>query len=330
MVKIKDLVKQGVKKARSDETRPKILVDFNFKTNNKNQLLTFFKPEVFLNKTPEQIEKIMDLVFEKFDRYNIAIDGAAIFPGFSLARFSIMDRHYGVINHLSKNASKSLHEEDKKLVHEKLNIKDRSLKILGGHEAFEIAGIPNTADFDKYWLESPSTKIKSGFYVRPMVIAEEETIVVNGFHPHQLAHYTANGRKLAVLLISSDTSWKEIREEMLGDVFPEKALPDTIRGHFYKNAQDYGFEVVTIANNILHISAGPTEALFEIDNFFREPFGVDIIKDKALLASKLKEKGLSDKEIKELIHDKDLHGQLEHKDTAEAVSHITSKRTNHG
>lgn len=328
MVNIKDKIKKAVKKHTSDQTDATKVTDLELKTPHKNQFITFFKPEVFLDKTPDQIEKIMDVVFKKFEEFKINIDAATIFPGPALAKYAIMDRHYGVINQLSKNASKQLSAEEKKLVHEKLNITDKNLRILGGHEAFEIAEIPNTADFDKYWLEKPSTKIKSGFYVRPMMIAGKERIVVNGFHPHQLAHYTALGRKLVVLLISSDTSWETIRIEMLGDVFPEKALSGSIRGYFYKNAQEYGFNSVTIANNILHVSAGPTEALFEIDNFFGEAFGIDITKDKALLASKLQEIGLTEKEIKKLIHDKNLHGQLENKDTLEAVNLISSKRPN--
>ena len=326
---IKSKIKSRIHKKNADETAPVKISPLKLKTTKTNQFLTFFKPEVFLDKTSAQIEKIMDLVFEKFDQHAISIDGATIFPGPALARFSIMDRHYGVINNLSKNASKVLTPEQKAQVHEKLGIKSKNLKILGGHEAFAIAGIPTTLEFDKFWLEFPSTKINSGFYGRVMTIADEETVVINGFHPHQLAHYTAPGRKLVVLLISSDSSWKTIREEMLGDVFPEKAPPHTIRGTFYQQAKEFGFESVGIANNILHISAGPTEALFEIDNFFRESFGMDIVKNKALLASKLLMGGLKGKEIKDIIHDKTLHAALEHKETVEAVDHILLKRANH-
>lgn len=308
-------------------TVPELLQKFNLKTTKENQFVTFFKPEVFLEKTPEQTEKIIDKVFEKFTQFEVQIDGAGLFPGPALEKFSIMDRHYGAINYLSKNASKVLSDEDRKKVHHDLKILDKELEILGGHEAFAIAGVPNTSDFDRYWLEKPSTKIRSGFYVRPMIIANKEVIVVNGFHPHQLAHYNSSGRYLGVLLISSDTSWKTVREQMLGDVFPEKAVSDSIRGTFYAQASNYGFKKVTIANNILHISAGPTEALFEIDNFLREPFGIDILKDGAVLAEKLKKAGVSDQKIKNVLTNINLHSRLEHKDTDEAVREITNSQT---
>src|SRR3989344_8905631 len=145
-----------------DKDNPTILSDFKLKTNKRNQLLAFFKPEVFLDKTPEQTEKIIKLIFEKFEKYEVSIDGAALFPGSAIGKYSIMDRHYGVINTLSKNASKILSSEEKELVFNTLGITNKNTKILGGHEAFEIAGIDKTYDFDNYWLESKSTKIKSG------------------------------------------------------------------------------------------------------------------------------------------------------------------------
>jgi nucleoside diphosphate kinase len=265
------------------------------------------------------------LVFNKLESYKVSIDGAATFPGPSIGKYSIMDKHYGVINALSKDASKILTKDERDLVFSTLGVKDKNTKILGGHEAYEVSGFNKTYDFDNYWLASPSTKIKSGFYVRTMKIADSDTVVVNGFHPHQLAHYTDPGRFVAVMLVSSDTPWARLRTEMLGETFPEKALPASIRGKLYANPGDYGFDKVSIVNNVMHLSAGPTEALFEIDNFLKAPFGIDFIKEEANLAKRLKDEGISEEYIRKVINDKDLHSQLEHKETSEAVSVIKNK-----
>jgi hypothetical protein len=311
-----------------DKTNPTILSDFKLKTDKKNQLLAFFKPEVFLDKKPEQIEKIMKLVFEKLEKYEVTIDGTALFPGSAVGKFQIMDRHYGVINTLSKNASKILSDEEKDLVFKTLGITNKNTKILGGHEAFEIAGVKNTYDFDNYWLETKSEKVKSGFYVRTMKINGEETVVVDGFHPHQLAHYTETDRHLGVMLVSSNTPWAKLRDEMLGATFPEKALPDSIRGSIFAKSNDFGFKKVGIENNILHLSAGPTEALFEIDNFLHAPFAIDFLKEEAKLAERLLSAGVSAENVRKVLTDKDLHNELEHKDTDEAVEIIKKKFRN--
>lgn len=309
-----------------DKNNPTILSDFKLKTKNKNQLLAFFKPEVFLHKKPEQIEKIMKLVFEKLEKYEVSIDGTALFPGSVVGKYEIMDRHYGVINTLSKNASKILSKEEKDLVFKTLGIKNKdNIQILGGHEAFEIAGVDSTYDFDRYWLETKSTKIKSGFYAKTMNIKGNETIVIDGFHPHQLAHYTESDRHLGVMIVSSNTPWVKLRNEMLGDSFPQNAHPDSIRGVLHHHANEYGFEKVGIENNIMHLSAGPTEALFEIDNFLNSPFGIDFIEKEAKLAEKLLLAGVSKENIKKVLNDKELHNELEHKDTDEAVEIIKKK-----
>ncbi|HTK03363.1 MAG TPA: hypothetical protein VL401_01170, partial [Alphaproteobacteria bacterium] len=227
-------------------------------------------------------------------------------------------------NTLSKNASKILTPEEKETVFNALGITDKSTKILGGHEAFEIAGIDKTYDFDNYWLEAKSTKIKSGFYARVMKIQDKDTVVIDGFHPHQLAHYTEADRYLGVMVVASDTPWAKLRIEMLGETFPDKALPDSIRGTLHHNPKDYGFEKVMIDNNILHLSAGPSEAIFEMDNFLQIPFGIDFIEKEAKLAEELLLAGVSKEQIRKIIHDKEVHDKLEHKDTDEAVKLITS------
>lgn len=307
------------------KTNPEIVDEFRLKTNKKNQLFAFFKPEVFLEKTPDQVEKIIDLVFKKLEEYEVSIDGAAIFPGKAVGDYSIMDKHYGVINTLSKNASKILNKDERDLVLKTLGITDLNTKILGGHEAYEISGFGKTYDFDSYWLEAPSTKIKSGFYVRTMKINGVNAVVVNGFHPHQLAHYTEDNRKIGTMLVSSNSDWSVLRNEMLGETFPEKALPGSIRGMLYKDPKKYGFDAVTIANNALHLSAGPTEALFEIDNFLNKPFGIDFINEEANLSKKLTDEGFLEEDIRRIINDKNIHSQLEHKNTNEAVELIKHK-----
>ena len=75
----------------------------------------------------------------------------------------------------------------------------------------------------------------------------------------------------------------------------------------------------------MHLSAGPTEALFEIDNFLKSPFGIDFITSEAHLAKRLMDEGLKESEIRRILTNKELHGELEHKDTEEAVNVIKNK-----
>ena len=324
---VKDSKKLIIEKAKKPGKKHEVIEDFKFKSDKKNQFVAFFKPEVFLDKEINHIENIINLAFEKFKEYEVEVAGSAYFSGPSLAEFSIMDRHYGVINKLSKGASKELSRQEKEEVLKTLGIKDKNTKIMGGHEVYPLSGM-NVSEFDEYWLSSPSTKIRSGFYVRHMEIKNEKIVVVNGFHPNQLAHYTSENRSLILMLLNSNSSWETIRTEMLGETFPEKAKPTSIRGSLFNDPKKYGFKKVGIDNNVMHISAGPTEALFEMHNFLNDPFRVDVIGSDAILPSKLITEGISPEEILNLINIKSIHDELEHKDTDYAVKFLKTKKKN--
>ena len=319
MSNIKLRILSEAKKQLKDKTKPRIISPFKLKTTKANQLLAFFKPETFFPNT--KTENLIDLVFKKFSEFEVSIDGAALFAGPALHKHSIMDRHYGVINQMSKSASKLLIKDDYDLVYRTLGIKNKSTPILGGHEAYAVSGFRSTQKFDNYWLEAPSTKVKSGTYARVLTIANKSTVVINGFHPNQLDYYTNAKHQIIVLLASSNTPWKKLREEMLGEAFPEKAPKHSIRGAVYKDKKDYGFDSVSIANNILHLSAGPTEALFEIDNFLTS-LGLDLFTEKAKLASELTKIGLDGAVIKKIMNNKSVHAELEHKDTDYAINFL--------
>src|SRR3990172_4808100 len=104
------------------------------------------------------------------------------------------------------------------------------------------------------------------------------------------------------MLVSSNTPWSKLRTEMLGETFPDKALPDSIRGSIFAKANDFGFKSVGIENNIMHLSAGPTEALFEIDNFLKLPFGIDFLEKEAKLAERLLLAGVSSENVRKVLN----------------------------
>ena len=80
---------------------------------------------------------------------------------------------------------------------------------------------------------------------------------------------------------------------MIGDTFPDKADPNSIRGTLFAQANRYGFEHVTIANNAVHLSAGPFEAGFEIVNFVGNLYDLDLKAQPPLVIRRTVEKGVT-------------------------------------
>jgi hypothetical protein len=232
---------------------------------SENELIFFFKPEVF--GPAVNSAEIMNFALSLFVAHGVTISGAYVFPGPELAKLKTMDAHYGFINAMSRGASEELSPRDAEAIRLQLE-SDSDTGILGGHEILRQFPLFTPLSLDQLWATKPSVKIRSGMYVQKYDVLSQPIIIVNGFHPYQLEHFTAHGRVLVVLLLHSDLPWRFLRTRILGDTFPQKALLNTIRRHLFDNSSQYGLPPVSIAANCVHLSAGPFEAAFEFHNFF--------------------------------------------------------------
>ncbi|HJT56453.1 MAG TPA: hypothetical protein VJ761_08160 [Ktedonobacteraceae bacterium] len=258
----------------------------------RNELILFTKPEIFLVPGSDQSEKIVDLVLTKIREFDAHIEGITVIGGRVLEEMEIMNRHYGFINVLSRSASEVLNAGDKKKIEDALGMSINGFDILGGHEYLKQYPSETGSSLDNLWFADKSTKIRSGFYVRPVTKEGRNIILVNGFHPEQLSHFTNPTHKIVLMLLHSNTDWATLKNEMVGATFPEKAAPESIRGILYAHAQEYGFESVTIANNGVHLSAGPFEAMFEIVNFFGKITNLDLRTRPPLALRRMLEAGI--------------------------------------
>lgn len=267
---------------------------------HRNELLLFVKPEIFMVKDSAQVEAALDLAFTKLAEFGAVVSGIAVVGGKVLEEAEIMNRHYGYINRLSRFASHMVDDprdaggaEDRQKIAGALEIPTLDgITIYGGHEYLKAHPGEDCFALDKLWFTKKSIKIKSGFYVQQYNKDGEDFILVNGFHPAQLMHFTDPAHRIVLVLIHADTPWATLRNEMVGATFPEKAVPHSIRGTLYTHAEAYGLGTVSIANNGVHLSAGPFEGLFEINNFFGKILDLDIEKQPPLLLKKMLAAGL--------------------------------------
>ena len=258
----------------------------------QNELVLFTKPEVFLVSKTDQSEKIVNLVLNKIGEFDALVEGIAVVGGRVLEEMEIMSRHYGFINVLSRSASKMLNADDKKKIEDALGASVSGYDILGGHEYLKQYPQETGSDLDRLWFGEKSEKIRSGFYVRSVKKDGRNIVLVNGFHPEQLSHFTNPSHKIVLMLLHSNTDWSTLKNEMVGATFPEKAASESIRGTLYAHPREYGFESVTIANNAVHLSAGPFEGMFEIVNFFGKIMGLDLQTQPPLTLRRMLEAGI--------------------------------------
>lgn len=254
-------------KTNRDET---IISPFDFSSGGENQLLFFFKPECFRHGYTSLTRNMFDMVFRKFTDFDVRVQGMLLLSGARLEELSIVDRHYGFINKLSREASRIITEEERARMFESLDVRNPgSFVILGGHEFLKQYPDFDEKSLNDCWQSKKSLKLRSGFYYQRYNINGQDFILVNGFNPIQIRRYTHPLQRILVLMVHSDTQWTLLKNDFAGDTYPDRSKPISIRGEFFKNHLHYGVHVVDISFNCVHLSAGPFEALIEIDNFLK-------------------------------------------------------------
>ncbi len=262
-------------------------------SNLNNELLFFIKPEVFLLDERFNIENTVGLILDTLEKFNAKIDGIAAVNGRALDKYNIMASHYGFINVLSNSASSVVDQESRNKIESAFGISTGNYEILGGHEYLRKYEVETENQLDSLWFAEKSIKIRSGFYVRLIKKNGDNIVLVNGFHPKQLSYFTDPSHRIVLMLIHSDNSWYELKNKMVGATFPENADKNSIRGILCSNANKYGFKEVTIANNCVHLSAGPFEAFSEIMNFFGKLINADVSNIHPLILKRMLAMGIS-------------------------------------
>ena len=294
------------------------------KTERENELVFFVKPELLDVQDETKILNSLNLIKEKFEEFNVKVDGAAIIPGATLERYEIMNRHYGFINQLSRLASTLIDDETRAAMFAKLGISDTGKHIiLGGHE-FLTHFQTDLDHLSKVWFAQTAQKMRSGFYFIEDTVNGEPILLINGFHPSQLAHFTRPDHRIYLMLLHTDTDWYDLKFKLVGDTFPERADANSIRGMLAANPAFYGQTEVGINTNGVHLSAGPFEAAFEVVNFLGDLIQLDPARTPPLAIKRAMEADLSQEKALALlqnpkVNDSDLFSETENMNTTEAA-----------
>jgi hypothetical protein len=312
-----------------------LISQFHWDGNNQNELVFFFKPECFLLADSDRTAMLVDMTLEHFKAFDASIAGALMLSGRRLGELAIMDRHYGYINRLSRTASRMLDASDFARIQEALEIPDLSrYAVLGGHEFLNRWSEFDPVSLNSLWFTKKSIKLRSGFYIQTYQVENTPIVLVNGFHPMQLLHFTGPSRRIILLLVHSDSDWRMLKDDLVGDTYPERAKPGSIRSEIYANRSRYGAADVSVANNFVHLSAGPFEALFEMWNFLDPLSHLHFRLRDTTLGKLMLARGFVEGDIERTIRNPgievngkalDLFTLTENKNTAEALTYYNEQ-----
>lgn len=261
----------------------------------RNHFVLFLKPEVLALGDGVKVEAILDIVVEALKEHAVNVGAIRVLNGPYLGVNHIMEEHYGVINRASRLGEKALSETTRAKLLSECPDADR---ILGGHQF--LKSYPEVSAFALNVLSDTvkTKKVSSGKYYTVLDVCGERVVVLNPFHPQQVAHYTAPGRSIVVIECATDTDWAVLRQAMTGSTDPAKAAKGSIRATLLDKKDKLGLHDVATATNGIHCSAGPLEAMLEYCRFFSDHADKKAIKlADTPFGRSLTERGVGKKEI---------------------------------
>jgi Nucleoside diphosphate kinase. len=240
--------------------------------NSQNQFAIFLKPETTALQEGVKFEEILNCVLESLRKWKVQVGAIRILTPEYLVRHQIMDRHYGVINQISRHGYHAISERARALLNDNFaDDLEPDAEILGGHQflsrfpAFSAFALSTFSD------NVEVKKLTGGTYCVRIKIDGRVFLVLNAFHPHQLERFTTGNKAIVVMEGRSSTPWIDLRREMIGATNPAYAFQGSIRHTLYSHREEFGLANVGQSANGIHLSAGPLEGMVELQRFLSNP-----------------------------------------------------------
>ncbi len=236
-------------------------------TPSANEFVIFSKPELG-RLTGADLESVWDLFAQSLTTYGVTVHQVKILTGPELDAAGAMQQHYGVINQISRLGRPALTEAAERALQDQFADTLEQATVLGGHQFLDRFAEFSPFSLAMLFSNASVGRLGPGTYAAPVKIDGETVIVLNGFHPRQLAFFTAGDAVCAFLHGSSETDWDVLRSKLIGSTDPAKADAGSIRGRLFADPSGFGLASVNSNFNGVHMSAGPLEGLAELGRFF--------------------------------------------------------------
>lgn len=236
-----------------------------------HQFLLFLKPEVTAVHAGVNLEAVLKMVLERLTAFECTLHALRILPSAYLAKYAILDQHYGVINAISKQGEAALTEKARSnLQREFAADLDNGAQVLGGHQFLQAQ--PEFTPLTLCTLSDNlgTTKLGGGSYCMRISMQGQIYLILNPFHAFQLVPYTTPGRAIIAIEGRSTRDWQVLRSELTGSTNPATAKPGSIRAELLARKDEFQLKEVSQGSNGVHLSAGPLEGMVELQRFFSD------------------------------------------------------------
>lgn|GEM_PF-5201971 len=222
-----------------------------------NEWCFFFKPSTTGTVARPGLKNTVGLALDLFDRDGMAIiEAHAISPGY-MSTHRLALRNYRELVELAMCASAL--PADNPVLRATPDV-DR---VLGAYEALAQLEL-DIPELDRIWYSAVHFRLGRAAIAAVVPVAGERVLLVNGFIPGQVNTYGQPGTVTVVLRLASDLSWSAARHRLLGATNPANAVPGSFRYELWARREEIGLPRVDFNWNGAHLSAGPLEAIYEL------------------------------------------------------------------
>ena len=253
-----------IKDARVQSTASSKIYEDKDQLDQKHEFLFFIKPEILLVDDDDKLKAVFELLLRKISQFGFIIRDIRLLGASYLEKYDIIAQHYGVINALSRDPLKVFTTEAKSKFREVFGNAPEEVRVLGSLQFLRHYPSYTPDSLQQLWQQSHTAKLSGGNYCALVKAGAEDVYLINGFHPKQLIHFTAEGRIIITLMLAGNLDWAAARNQFIGKTNPADAAPGSLRNELLVNREKFGLNEVSASQNGFHLSAGPVEGLVEL------------------------------------------------------------------
>jgi hypothetical protein len=262
-----DIIEQSLKsieKARGKNTGYEVYYEDKDRFDHPHEFLFFIKPEITQLIDQSRLAAVLDMTLDKISDFSLHIRDIRMLAASYLKKYDIIAQHYGVINSLSRLPLKFLSAESRSKFREIFKKEPEDTKMLGSLQFLKQFPACSPDTLEKLWHNVEAVKLGGGTYCARVTYEGENIFLINGFHPNQLMHFTAEGRCIVAFTLTGKLDWSIARNRFIGKTNPADALAGSLRNDLLAGIQSFGLTEVSSSQNGFHLSAGPVEGLVEL------------------------------------------------------------------
>jgi len=235
---------------------------------DRHQFLLMLKPELVLPPVGDgrrPLTRVLDVLAVQ----GVGIGAVRVLSGSFVARHAVVESHYPALNRIARTGLAGMSPA----AIARLDDTYSGFRAAGGRVvgAFEL--LSEIAEMTPFALElltrnTAVAKLGTGTYAIQASVDGEDLVILNPFHPQQVAHFTASGVAVALLECRSDLALPTIRRDLIGATDPMDADPNSIKGILRRERESLGLGRVSTRRNGVHMSPGAVEGMATIVRYF--------------------------------------------------------------